>query len=74
MQIEDLGVKFRGLSGNEMRIGARLLTAVYVLSRILDSAGERFGRCSVSDSLTTPIVQTATYFFKDTAELIAFQV
>ena len=45
-----------------------------MLFRILDSAGERDGRCSVRDSLTTPIVQTATYFFKDTAELIAFQV
>ena len=50
------------------------LTDVFMPSRILHSAGERLGRCSVRDSLTTPIVQTATYFFKDTAELIAFQV
>lgn len=35
--------------------------------------GERKSRPNVSDSLTTPIVQTSTYFFKDTAELIAFQ-
>ena len=36
-------------------------------------AGERQGRPKVSDSLTTPIVQTSTYTFRDTAELIAFQ-
>lgn len=36
-------------------------------------AGERGGRPRVSDSLTTPIVQTATYHFKDSAELIAYQ-
>jgi len=35
--------------------------------------GERGGRPRVSDSLTTPIVQTSTYTFKDTAELIAYQ-
>lgn len=35
--------------------------------------GEREGRPRVSDSLTTPIVQTSTYTFKDTAELIAYQ-
>ncbi len=36
-------------------------------------AGERAGRPRVSDSLTTPIVQTSTYTFKDSAELIAYQ-
>eukprot|EP00271_Cylindrocystis_brebissonii_P014189 TRINITY_DN35459_c0_g1_i1.p1 TRINITY_DN35459_c0_g1~~TRINITY_DN35459_c0_g1_i1.p1 ORF type:complete len:536 (-),score=68.88 TRINITY_DN35459_c0_g1_i1:1020-2627(-) len=36
-------------------------------------AGERSGRPSVADSLITPIVQTATYYFKDTDELIRFQ-
>ncbi|CAI5945095.1 unnamed protein product [Closterium sp. NIES-64] len=35
-------------------------------------AGERPGRPLVVDSLTTPIVQTSTYFFKDTADLIEF--
>ena len=35
--------------------------------------GERGGRPNTSDSLTTPIVQTSTYTFRDTAELIAFQ-
>lgn len=35
--------------------------------------GERAGRPRVSDSLTTPIVQTATYTFRDTEELIAYQ-
>lgn len=36
-----------------------------------------WSRCAVhtslADSLTTPIVQTATYTFQDTAELIAYQ-
>lgn len=37
--------------------------------------GENNGRLrqGVADSLTTPIVQTSTYTFKDTAELIAYQ-
>ncbi|KAL3693219.1 hypothetical protein R1sor_006870 [Riccia sorocarpa] len=35
--------------------------------------GERHGRPKVTDALTTPIVQTSTYTFRDTAELIAFQ-
>ena len=35
--------------------------------------GEREGRPRVSDSLTTPIVQTATYWFRDTQELIDYQ-
>jgi len=35
--------------------------------------GERDGRPRVSDSLTTPIVQTSTFTFKNTAELIAYQ-
>ena len=36
-------------------------------------AGERAGRPVVADSLTTPLVQTATYHFRDTAEVIAYQ-
>jgi cystathionine gamma-synthase len=35
--------------------------------------GEREGRPRVSDSLTTPIVQTATFWFRDTQELIEYQ-
>lgn len=35
--------------------------------------GERTGRPKVSDALTTPIVQTSTYTFTDTAQLIAYQ-
>jgi len=35
--------------------------------------GERGGRPRVSDALTTPIVQTSTYHFRDTEELIAYQ-
>jgi len=36
-------------------------------------SGEREGRPSVSDSLTTPIVQTSTYWFRDTQEVIDYQ-
>lgn len=36
-------------------------------------AGERLGRPRVSDCLTTPICQTSTYTFQNTAELIAYQ-
>lgn len=36
-------------------------------------AGESGGRCKVADSLTTPICCTSTYYFQDTAELIAYQ-
>lgn len=35
--------------------------------------GERAGRPRVSDSLVTPIVQTATYTFRNTAELVDYQ-
>ncbi|MCE2390675.1 MAG: aminotransferase class I/II-fold pyridoxal phosphate-dependent enzyme [Proteobacteria bacterium] len=35
--------------------------------------GEREGRPRVSDALTTPIVQTATFWFRDTQELIDYQ-
>ena len=35
--------------------------------------GEREGRPKVADSLTTPIVQSATYWFRDTQEVIAYQ-
>jgi cystathionine gamma-synthase len=35
--------------------------------------GERGGRPRVSDSLTTPVCMTSTYWFKDTEELIAYQ-
>ncbi|GLJ31734.1 hypothetical protein SUGI_0638220 [Cryptomeria japonica] len=36
-------------------------------------SGEKSGRAIVTDAIATPIVQTSTYTFKDTAELIAFQ-
>jgi plant cystathionine gamma-synthase len=35
--------------------------------------GERDGRPRVTDSVTTPIVQSATYWFRDTQEVIAYQ-
>jgi cystathionine gamma-synthase len=35
--------------------------------------GEREGRPKIRDALTTPIVQTSTYWFKDTEELIEYQ-
>lgn len=34
--------------------------------------GERAGRPQVKDSLTTPIVQTSTYWFSTTADLIDY--
>lgn len=36
-------------------------------------SGEKTGRAIVTDAIATPIVQTSTYTFKNTAELIAFQ-
>jgi len=36
-------------------------------------SGEREGRPRVSDSLTTPIVQSSTYWFRDTQEVIDYQ-
>jgi cystathionine gamma-synthase len=35
--------------------------------------GERGGRPRVADSLTTPIVQTSTFWFRDTQEVIDYQ-
>ena len=36
-------------------------------------SGEREGRQRVADSITTPIVQTSTYWFHDTQEVIDYQ-
>jgi cystathionine gamma-synthase len=36
-------------------------------------SGERQGRPRVSDSITTPIVQTSTFWFRDTQEVIDYQ-
>lgn len=36
-------------------------------------AGERLGRRLVTDAITTPVVNTSAYLFKNTAELIAFK-
>ena len=47
--------------------------AQYSAGTLAVHGGEREGRPRVSDSLTTPIVQTSTYTFRDTAELIAYQ-
>ncbi|CAD7704374.1 unnamed protein product [Ostreobium quekettii] len=55
-------------AGQDARQGAR-----WQAGTISVHGGERAGRPRVSDSLTTPIVQTSTYTFKDTAELIAYQ-
>jgi cystathionine gamma-synthase len=35
--------------------------------------GEREGRPRVSDALTTPVAQTATFWFRDTQEVIDYQ-
>ncbi|KAK3027400.1 hypothetical protein RJ639_040198 [Escallonia herrerae] len=39
----------------------------------LSYAGERLGRGIVTDSITTPVVDTSAYFFKKTSELIDFK-
>ncbi|CAA7395027.1 unnamed protein product [Spirodela intermedia] len=36
-------------------------------------AGERFGRGIITDGITTPIVNTSAYWFKNSAELIDFK-
>ncbi|XP_073018923.1 LOW QUALITY PROTEIN: cystathionine gamma-synthase 1, chloroplastic-like [Primulina eburnea] len=36
-------------------------------------AGERLGRAIVTDAITTPVVNTSAYFFKNTADLIDFK-
>jgi len=48
-------------------------TATIKQSTLSVHAGESGGRCKVADSLTTPICCTSTYYFQDTAELIAYQ-
>lgn len=40
----------------------------------VESPGERSGRGIVTDGITTPIVNTSAYWFKNTAELIDFKV
>lgn len=52
---------------------ARVTPRQWSPSTIAIHAGEREGRIKTSDSLTTPIVQTSTYTFRNSAELIAFQ-
>ncbi|GLC37442.1 cAMP-dependent protein kinase regulatory subunit Cgs1 [Pleodorina starrii] len=42
------------------------------LSTTAVHGGERAGRPRVADALTTPIVQTSTYHFRNTAELIEY--
>ena len=36
--------------------------------------GERLGRGIVTDAITTPVVNTSAYHFKNTAELLDFKV
>ena len=48
-------------------------TAPVTQSTLSVHAGESGGRPKVADSLTTPICCTSTYYFQDTAELIAYQ-
>lgn len=53
--------------------GSRALDEEYSAGLLAVHGGELSGRPKVSDSLTTPIVQTATYTFKNTQELIDYQ-
>ncbi|PNH10730.1 Cystathionine gamma-synthase, chloroplastic [Tetrabaena socialis] len=52
--------------------GAPKLRAQANLATAAVHGGERSGRPNVADSLTTPIVQTSTYHFRNTAELIDY--
>lgn len=61
----------QGANGNGAEQHDRLASASRATKAV--HGGERAGRPRVADSLTTPIVQTATYTFQDTAELIAYQ-
>jgi len=51
-----------------------LLIATCLIDPYCSLAGERSGRPHVADALTTPVVMTSTYFFRDTAHLIDFVV
>lgn len=53
--------------------GVSSATAPVTQSTLSVHAGESGGRPKVADSLTTPICCTSTYYFQDTAELIAYQ-
>ncbi|XP_042498013.1 cystathionine gamma-synthase 1, chloroplastic-like [Macadamia integrifolia] len=59
-------VQFKGLAA---------LTASFLRSdgSLSVHAGERLGRVIVTDALTTPIVNTSAYFFKNTDQLIDFK-
>lgn len=63
------------VAGNGTQNGNGTVSATVPLeqSTLSVHAGESGGRCKVSDSLTTPICCTSTYYFQDTAELIAYQ-
>lgn len=60
-------------NGTQNGNGTVSATAPVEQSTLSVHAGESGGRCKVSDSLTTPICCTSTYYFQDTAELIAYQ-
>ena len=63
------------VAGNGTQNGNGTVSATVAVeqSTLSVHAGESGGRCKVSDSLTTPICCTSTYYFQDTAELIAYQ-
>ena len=67
---EEDNFRFNGLQTDSTQIYGAAPVSQDTLSV---HGGEREGRPRVSDSLTTPIVQTATYTFRNTAELIAYQ-
>ncbi|XP_055810029.1 cystathionine gamma-synthase 1, chloroplastic-like, partial [Solanum dulcamara] len=63
------GVKLTDLT-TESKSTASFLTSDGSISI---HAGERLGRGIVTDGITTPVVNTSAYFFKNTAELIDFK-
>ena len=66
-------VKELSTNGNGNGVHKVAKQIIHNVGTIAVHGGERGGRPRVSDSLTTPIVQTSTYSFKNTAELIDYQ-
>eukprot|EP00252_Welwitschia_mirabilis_P017846 TRINITY_DN3972_c0_g1_i1.p1 TRINITY_DN3972_c0_g1~~TRINITY_DN3972_c0_g1_i1.p1 ORF type:complete len:496 (-),score=22.61 TRINITY_DN3972_c0_g1_i1:425-1912(-) len=49
------------------------VTDVHPIGTRAVHSGEKSGRVIVTDAITTPIVQTSTYVFKNSAQLVAYQ-
>lgn len=56
------------------KVGERIISSWLMWLGCFYYSGERLGRGIVTDGITTPVVNTSAYFFKNTAELIDFKV